>query len=353
MKFDLDYTLNVLKDLLAIDSPTGFCAAASVWSKEQFEKLGIPAEITRKGGVLADLGALCKKENDDNAILLSAHIDTLGAMVAEVKGNGRLRVKNIGGLSASNTETEFVKVYTRDGKTIDGTLQLCDASAHVNGGVNSAVRTWDNVEVVLDEVVSSAADTKALGIENGCYVCVNPRTVITESGYIKSRYLDDKLSAAILLGFAKYLVDNNIKTDRHIYIHFTVYEEVGHGAAGICPAGVTEILGVDMGCVGGGLACTEREVSICAADGSGPYDYEITSALVAAAKERGIGYAVDLYPHYSSDCSVAVRCYDLRHALIGAGVYASHGYERSHVDGLLNTQKLLCAYLCADAYPNA
>ena len=353
MKFDLDYTLNVLKEMLAIDSPTGFCTAASIWSKEQFEKLGIPAEITRKGGVLADLGGLCKKENDDNAILLSAHIDTLGAMVAEVKGNGRLRVKNIGGLSASNTETEFVKVYTRDGKTIDGTLQLCDASAHVNSGVNSAVRNWDNVEVVLDEVVSSAADTRALGIENGCYVCVNPRTVITESGFIKSRYLDDKLSAAILLGFAKYLVDNNIKTDRHIYIHFTVYEEVGHGAAGICPAGVTEILGVDMGCVGNGLACTEREVSICASDGSGPYDYDINCKLVELSKKHNIGYAVDMYIYYSSDCSVAVRNFDMRHALIGAGVYASHGYERSHVDGVLNTMKLLAAYLCEDQYPDA
>ncbi|MBQ7298468.1 MAG: peptidase M42, partial [Clostridia bacterium] len=176
---------------------------------------------------------------------------------------------------------------------------------------------------------------------------------ITESGYIKSRYLDDKLSAAILLGFAKYLVDNGIKTDRHIYIHFTVYEEVGHGAAGICPAGVTEILGVDMGCVGNGLTCTEREVSICAADGSGPYDYDINCALVAAAKRHDIGYAVDIYPYYSSDCSVAVRNFDLRHALIGAGVYASHGYERSHTDGVLNTMKLLAAYLCEEQYPEA
>ena len=216
MQFDMNYTLDILKGLLAIDSPTGFCREVGIWAKEQFEALGIPAEIRQKGGVLADLGALCKTENDDNAILLSAHIDTLGAMVAEVKGSGRLRVKNVGGLSPSNTETEFVKVYTRDGKVIDGTLQLCDASAHVNSGVNSSVRTWDNVEVLLDEVVSSAADVKALGIENGCYVCVSPRTVITGSGYIKSRYLDDKLSAAILLGFAKYLVDNGIKTDRHI-----------------------------------------------------------------------------------------------------------------------------------------
>ena len=344
MEFDLTYTLTVLKELLAIDSPTGFTRRAAEYCRDRFEDLGISVSLTEKGGVLADLG--CGAE--ENAILLSAHIDTLGAMVAEIKGNGRLRVRNIGGQNAANTETEHCRVYTRDGKTYDGTFQLIDASLHVNSEAGTKARNWDTVEVVLDEVVKNADDVKALGIENGCYVCPCLRTVITESGYIKSRYLDDKLSAAILLGFAKYVKDSGITPRRRIYIHFTVYEEVGHGAAGIRPAGVTEILGVDMGCVGNGLACTEREVSICAADGSGPYDYDINCALVAAAKKHGIGYAVDIYPHYSSDCSVAVRNFDIRQALIGAGVYASHGYERSHTDGVLNTMRLLAAYLCGD-----
>ncbi|MCQ2431772.1 MAG: M42 family metallopeptidase [Clostridia bacterium] len=343
----LDYTLEELKNILAIDSPTGFTAKVAEYLCEAFTKLGIPAHKTAKGGVLADLTKFAAEDADpENGVLLSAHIDTLGAMVKEVKGNGRLKVRPMGGLNANNTETELVRVYTRDGKYYEGNLQFCDASLHVNGNAISAARNWDNVEVVLDEIVNNAAETKALGIENGCYVCVDPRTVITPSGYIKSRYLDDKLSAAILLGFAKHLADSGEKTLRPIYMHFTVYEEVGHGAGGICPKGVTEIFGVDMGCVGDGLECTEQMVSICASDGSGPYNYEINCQLVKKAKKHNLGYAVDIYPLYSSDCSVSVREYDLRHALIGAGVYASHGYERSHIDGVKNTFELIRAYLC-------
>ena len=335
-------------ELLAIDSPSGYTEAAANWVRDEFAAMGFKAWITEKGGVMIDLGG----EDVNDGLMLAAHVDTLGGMVAEVKGNGRLRITNLGGMSANNGEAENVRVHTRAGKVIEGTLQLINASTHVNRDYSSTPRTFDTTEVVLDEDVKSAADTRALGIEVGDFVCFDPRTRITESGYIKSRYLDDKLSAAILLGFTKYLVDNNIKTDRHIYIHFTTYEEVGHGAAGICPAGVTEIFGVDMGCVGNGLTCTEREVSICAADGSGPYDYDINCKLVELAKKHDIGYAVDMYIMYSSDCSVAVRNFDLRHALIGAGVYASHGYERSHVDGVLNTMKLLAAYLCEEQYPN-
>lgn len=343
----LDYTLEELKAILSVDSPTGFTRRAADYLLGAFDALGIPAHMTEKGGVLADLTAYAEEGADpEDAVLLSAHIDTLGAMVRQIKGNGRLKVTNVGGLNANNTECEWVRVYTRDGAVYEGTLQLCDASLHVNGNAGSAARNWDNVEVVLDEPVFSADDVKKLGIENGCYVCVEPRTVITKSGYIKSRYLDDKLSAAILLGFAKHLTVSGERTKRPLYLHFTVYEEVGHGAAGILPAGVKEILGVDMGCVGEGLACNEHMVSICASDGSGPYNYEINCALVEAAKKNGLSYAVDVYPHYSSDCSVAVRDFDLRHALIGAGVYASHGYERSHTDGVKNTFDLIRAYLC-------
>ncbi len=343
----LDYTLTELKQILSIDSPTGFTANVSDYLIGALTALEIPAFLTEKGGVLADLAHFADDDAEkDNGVLLSAHIDTLGAMVRQIKGNGRLKVTNVGGLNANNTETEFVRIYTRDGRTYEGTLQLSDASLHVNGSAGSVSRNWDNIEVVLDEPVKTAEETRALGIENGCYVCVEPRTVITPSGYIKSRYLDDKLSAAIFLGFAKFLKDSGTKTKRPLHMHFTVFEEVGHGAAGICPMGVTEVLGVDMGCVGDGLDCTEQMVSICASDGSGPYNYAINCALVEAAKANGINYAVDVYPHYSSDCSVAVSCYDLKHALIGPGVYASHGYERSHVDGVKNTFDLLCAYLC-------
>ena len=178
------------------------------------------------------------------------------------------------------------------------------------------------------------------------YVCFEPRTRITSSGYIKSRFLDDKLSAAILLGYAKYIKDESVNPERRVYAHFTIYEEVGHGGAASVPEGVTEAWSVDMGCVGEGLQCTEREVSICAKDSGGPYNCDIVCRLVELAKEHGIGYAVDVYPHYGSDVETTLKAgHDVRHALIGPGVYASHGYERSHRDGAENTFRLIQAYI--------
>ncbi len=337
-----DFSWEKTAQLLAIDSPSGFTGKAALWVKEAFESLGFSASLTEKGGVLADLGG----EDHQNGLLLAAHADTLGAMVAEIKGNGRLRVTPLGGMNANNAETENLRVYTRSGKTIEGTLQLCNASVHVNGDYSSVKRTFDTTEVVLDEDVKSAEDTRKLGIEVGDIVCFDPCTRRTESGYLKSRFLDDKLSVGILLGFAKYLADHKITLSRKTYVHVTVYEEVGHGASGSVPSGITEAISVDMGCVGDGLSCTERQVSICAKDSGGPYNYEVVGKLIEAAKKTGADYAVDVYPHYGSDVEAMLHSgYDLRHGLIGAGVYASHGYERSHIDGVYNTLKVLCGYL--------
>ena len=328
--------------LLAIDSPSGFTGKAAHWVKNAFESLGFPSVITTKGGVIVDLGG----KNKEDALLLAAHTDTLGAMVCEIKGSGRLRLTNLGGMNANNAETENVRVYTRDGKVIEGTLQLQDASIHVNGDYSTTQRTWDSVEVVLDEDVRSAEDTRRLGIEVGDIVCFDPRTRRTASGYLKSRFLDDKLSVGILLGFAKYLHDNNITPERQVYLHITVYEEVGHGGSASVPEGVTEAISVDMGCVGMGLQCTEKQVSICAKDSGGPYSYEVVSKLIAAAKKMGADYAVDVYPHYGSDVEATLRGgADIRHGLIGAGVYASHGYERSHIDGVYHSILTIAGYL--------
>ena len=336
------YAAEQAKTLLAIDSPTGYTARAAEWVKDAFAALGYDARITTKGGVLIDLGG----EDTNDALLLQAHTDTLGAMVAEVKGNGRLRVTALGGMRAENGEAENVRVYTRAGKVIDGTLQLCNASVHVNGEYGSTKRSFDTTEVVLDEDVKSAEDTRALGVEVGDIVCFDPRTTITDSGYIKSRFLDDKLSVGILLGLAKYLRDSGKTPARRVYAHVTVYEEVGHGGAGSVPAGVTESISVDMGCVGDGLQCTEKQVSICAKDSGGPYSYEVVGKLIEAAKREGADYAVDVYPHYGSDVEATLSAgSDIRHGLIGAGVYASHGYERSHIDGVWSALKVLKGYL--------
>ena len=337
-----DFAWEQTAQLLSIDSPTGFTKYAAAWVKSAFDVLGFSATITTKGGVLVDLGG----EDNGNGLMLAAHTDTLGAMVATIKGNGRLKLTSLGGMNPNNAEAENVRVYTRSGKIIEGTCQLCNASVHVNGDYSSAKRSWDSMEIVLDEDVSSAADTRKLGIEVGDIVCFDPRTHRTASGYLKSRFLDDKLSVGILLGFAKYIADNSIILPRKTYVHITVYEEVGHGGSGSVPAGVTEAISVDMGCVGDGLQCGEKQVSICAKDSGGPYSYEVVGKLIEAAEKTDADYAVDVYPHYGSDVEATLRAgFDIRHGLIGSGVYASHGYERSHIDGVYNTLKVLAGYL--------
>ena len=341
-KFYADYAWEQTAALLAIDSPSGFTKHAAAWIRDRFSALGYRAELTRKGGVLVDLGGT----DEANGLLLEAHTDTLGAMVRQIKGNGRLRLTPLGGMKADNGEAENVRVYTRGGKVIEGTLQLCNASIHVNGEYSDAKRNFDTTEVVLDEAVSSAADVRALGIEVGDIVCFDPRTRRTESGYLKSRFLDDKLSVGILFALAKYLADKAIVSQRKVWLHITVYEEVGHGGSASVPEGVTEAISVDMGCVGDGVSCTERECSICVKDSGGPYSYDVVGKLIAAAKKTGANYAVDVYPYYGSDVEATLRAgYDICHGLIGPGVYASHGYERSHIDGVYNTLLVLLGYL--------
>lgn len=338
----MEYVLEQTKKILSIDSPTGYTKEAADYIISAYEALGYHPVKTVKGGVLVEIGGTDEKD----AILLEAHMDTLGAMVREIKSNGRLKLSPLGGMNPNNAEAENCRIITRFHGKYEGTFQLENASIHVNGEYNDTKRSYDNMEVVLDEHVTSEEETRALGIMEGDIVAFEPRTTVTEKGYIKSRFLDDKLSVGILLGFAKFLKEENITTKRKIYHHITVYEEVGHGACGTVPEGVTEILSVDMGCVGDSLQCSERQVSICAKDSVGPYNYEVVTNLIKAAKKHNIDFAVDVYPHYGSDADAALEAgYDCRHGLIGAGVYASHGYERSHVDGVRNTLELLKAYL--------
>ncbi len=338
----VDYMVQQTVDILNIDSPTGYTANAAKHLMAEYEKLGYKPVMTKKGGILVDLGG----KNSEDAILIEAHMDTLGGMVCQIKSNGNLELTPLGGFSPNNGEAENCRIYTRDGKEYEGTFQLNDASVHVNDDYSTKTREFKGMEVVIDEEVSSQEDTKKLGIMIGDIVAFEPRTRITSSGYIKSRFLDDKLSVGILLGQAKYLADNKITTERKIYHHITVYEEVGHGACGTVPEGVTEILSVDMGCIGEGLDCKETQVSICAKDSAGPYNYDVVSALVNTAKANNIDFAIDVYPHYGSDADAALKAgYDVKHGLIGAGVYASHGYERSHKKGVENTFRLLVEYV--------
>lgn len=336
----MQYVLDTMKRLLACDSPTGFTGNAAKLAVDIFSELGFSAHLTRKGCVVAELGG------EGSPIVLSAHIDTLGGMVAEVKGNGRLRLTRLGGLLPNSIEGENCRIYTRFGNVYTGTMQLCNASVHVNKKYDETKRDFDTMEVLIDEATTSREETEALGISAGDIVCFEPRTTVTESGYIKSRFLDDKLSASILIGIAKQVADGTLQLKRKVTVSLTTYEEVGHGCSAVLPADTEELLCVDMGCVGDGLGCTEQKVSICAKDARSPYDYEMTTALIRLAKERQLDYAVDVYPFYGSDADAALAAgADVRYALIGPGVYASHGYERSHVKGAENTIKLIKAYL--------
>lgn len=331
-----------LKALCAIDSPSGYTREATEYVMEQLRSLGYDPQYTVKGGVLVELGGPAGGEG----LLLSCHVDTLGAMVTRIGESGRLSFCSVGGLSPNNIEAENCQILTRDGRRYSGTFQLKNASVHVNEEFAAKKRTFDTMEVVVDEKAYTAQEIRDLGIQVGDYIFVDPRTTVTSSGYLKSRFLDDKLSVAILLAYARHLKEDAVSLKRRVYLHVTVFEEVGHGGAASIPADVTEFLCVDMGCVGDGLTCREDQVSICAQDSTGPYNYEMVSALIAAAKRRGVDYAVDVYPFYGSDADMALRAgNDVRHALIGAGVYASHGYERSHVDGAKNTLRLIEAFL--------
>ena len=338
----VDYMVEETKKILAIDSPSGYTRQVAEYVMGEYRALGYEPQLTVKGGILVSLGG----KNKEDAVMLEAHIDTLGGMVREIRGDGRLKISPIGGMNANNAEAENCRIATRFSGVYEGTCQLENASVHVNGDYSDKKRTFDEVEIVIDEPVSSKEDVEKLGIMVGDFVCFDPRTVVTESGYIKSRFLDDKLSVGILLGYAKYLKEEKVTPERAVYQHITVYEEVGHGGAASIPQGVTEVISVDMGCIGTGLTCKETQVSICAKDSRGPYNYDVVTGLIKAAKDNDLDFAVDVYPYYGSDADVALTAgYDVRHGLIGAGVYASHGYERSHKDGVKNTFELLKAYL--------
>lgn len=332
-----EYIGTQLKALTSIASPTGFTKNATDYLMKQLEAMGYAPQLSNKGNVSVEIGGV------GAPLVLAAHVDTLGAMVRSIKDNGRLRPTTIGGHQWSTADGENCMVFTRDGRMYTGVVLNTEPSAHV---ADEKVETKEeNMEILLDENVNDKQGVAALGIQTGDIIAMDPRTVITESGYIKSRFLDDKLSAAILLGVAHAVNDEGWKLNRKVTLLFTVYEEVGHGGSFV-PADTEDMISVDMGCVGADLGCTERMVSICAKDSGGPYNYELVTELSNLAKSEGLDYAIDVYPHYGSDVEATLHSgYDIRHGLIGAGVYASHNYERSHMDGVENTYKLLKKYI--------
>lgn len=348
--FDLaDQAMEEILTICKIPSPTGYTQEVEAYLMQRLQGLGFKPWQRHKGGVICELtpGAEPRSgQAGDDALLLSAHIDTLGLMVRAIKGDGRLRLTNIGGFPFNYVEQENVTLITRTGKTYEGTVRLINPAVHASRKIGETSRDDSTMELVLDEQVKSREDVEKLGISAGDFVALDPRARIAGDGFLKSRHLDDKASSALFLRLAEEVAAGRLHPRRKTYIFFTNYEEVGHGAAGGFPEGVSDMLAVDMGVVGEDLDTDEYTVSICAKDSSGPYNYNFTSELIQLAKKLELNYAVDIYPFYGSDCSAALGTgLDVRHALIGTGVAASHGYERIHREGVANTLALLEAYL--------
>ena len=339
----MDYIINNLEELLNISSPTGNTDKAVAFVEEKFKKLGIQTKRTTKGALLATIEGKDKSKE----VTLSAHVDTLGAMVKEIKSNGRLKISQLGGYSWNTIEGEHVRIETSDRNIYSGTVMTTKASSHVHGGETSSIeRNADNMEIRIDERVSSKEDVEKLGIDVGDFVNFDPRVVLTESGFIKSRHLDDKAGVVALLGIAKHLVDKDISPNYTTNFFISTYEEVGHGAAASIPDKTFEMIAIDMSAPGDGQASDEFSVTICAKDSTGPYDFELRKRLIDLAKEEDLNYKVDIYPYYGSDGSAALRAgYDFKVGLIGPGVDASHSFERTHKEAIDNTVKLGIAYL--------
>lgn len=340
---DIEFITEKLVALCKIPSPTGDTKEAVDWLRLEFRALGYESTTTNKGALLVTIPG----EKDGNERVLSAHVDTLGAMVQEVKSNGRLKLALIGGSPWPGIEGEHVFIRAGNGRTYTGTVLVTKASSHVWGQETSKLeRNADNMEVRIDEKVRNKEDVLSLGIKPGDFVVFDPRTQVTSSGFIKSRHLDDKASVAVLLGCAKFLADRGMRPAFTTHLFFTNYEEVGHGASCGVPPSVREFVAVDMGCVGDGLMGSEYTVSICAKDSGGPYDLSLRKKLEALCEEQNIPYVVDVFPYYGSDAGAALRSgYDIRFACIGPGVDASHSHERTHKEGLLATARLVLAYL--------
>lgn len=335
-----DYLIDFAARLFAIDSPTGFTHHAIAMIEKELQDMGISYTRTNKG----NLWIKVKGKSDAKTIGFSAHVDTLGCIVRSIKPNGTLAIIENGGILTPTLDGEYCRIHTRDGNIYTGTILSTSPSIHVYDDARSKPRDIQNLEVRIDEVVETAEDVKKLGIQNGDFVAVDPKYTYTPSGFFKTRFLDDKICVTIFLALLKKWSQENIVPEYDTMFLISTFEEAGHGMSHL-PAEISEMIAVDMGCIGTDLSCSERMVSICAKDSSGPYDYEMTSTLIQLAKELNLPYAVDIYPHYGSDVSAARNAgHDIKGGLIGPGIHASHGNERTHIEGVLATLSLVEAY---------
>lgn len=340
---DQEYFVDFLVKLLNIPSPTGFVEPAIAFVEKELSQFSqLQLARTRKGALVAKWGM----ESDEDPIALTAHVDTLGAVVKEIKPNGRLKLSRVGGIQWPSVETEGVWVFTSEGDRIRGSVLIDTASGHVHGGAGSETpRSDDHMEVRLDARTTSEKETRALGINIGDCVAFDPRVEVT-NGFIRSRFLDDKACVANIVSAIKSMADAGLSPARSVYFHISNYEEVGHGASAGIPADVAELVTVDMAVVGRGQASDEFSATLCIKDSGGVYHEGLNKKLRALAEQHGIPYKTDVYPFYGSDGEAFWRAGgDVALALIGPGIDASHNYERAHMDGLVATTNWIMAYL--------
>lgn len=342
MDINIQNILDNMERYLSIPSPAGYTKHAIIETKKDFEELGLTTQLTNKGALIATL----KGQNDEEHVMITSHVDTLGAMVKEITNDGRLKYNKIGGSSWGSIEGENCYIITRKGKKIRGSVIPKMASTHIYGQEKgNMARNQTNMFIRIDEIVKSREDVLKIGINVGDFICMDTRTEVTKSGFVKSRYLDNKLAVGIILEICRYFKENSIipKYTTHFYI--SNYEETGHGVSTI-PERTKEMIAIDVGIVGDGQQSNEFSVSIAAKDRKSPYNFEFRNKLVDIAEENNIDYVVDLYNFYSSD---ATQCMhqgkDINFASLGPAVDASHHYERTHVDSIINTTKLLIKYL--------
>lgn len=336
-----DFYKDMVKHLMSIDSPTGFTQTISKDVFEYIKDMGYQVERTNLGNVIVTVDG----KDNSKSVGLSAHLDTLGLMVKSISPAGEIRFVPIGSPLIPTLDGEYCKIYTKSGKVYTGTISSLSPAKHVFPDAMTRPRNENEMYVRLDEEVYSAEDVKKLGIESGDFICYDTKTIFTENGYLKSRFIDDKACSAILLTILKAFKEKNIVPDFKTYFCFVVNEEIGYGGATL-PRDMEELLIVDMGCIGLDLSCKETDVSICVKDSMGAYDYDMTKRLMEIAKENSIDYAADIYPMYFSDAMAALKAgYDTRCALIGPGVCASHGMERTHLKGIENTFNLILKYI--------
>lgn len=339
--FDKNYILDFTKKIMQIDSPTGYTKEAIVCLDDEAKKLGYKTNTDHKG----NLHIYINGQDSSKTVGVSAHTDTLGLMVRTIHEDGSLNVTSLGGPILNTYDGEYCRIVTREQKVFTGTILSKSPAAHVYADAKTRPRLDEEMFVRIDEKVHSKKEVEALGIQNGDFVCIDTKFEVTSTDFIKSRYLDDKMCIGILYGILKYFKDHQITPTYNLIFMIPTYEEVGFGASYI-PSEISEMIALDMGCIGLDLSGSEYAVSICAKDKAGPYDYELTSKLINLAKKEKLTYAVDIYPYYSSDVSAALRGgNDIRGALIGPGIHASHGMERTNYQAVEQTLKLLYAYL--------